>query len=130
MKKTATETRSNLLLAASQWAVILLSFSSFWLQPTFVQADAITMNRAASATTIAEVFVGNDQVSVEIEIGPSDIEAFKNLMNDELLQRFEFSTPLTSDQRLTRFFNQEWVISADGKRLPGSLVSQIGRAHV
>lgn len=81
-------------------------------------ADALVVTKAMKATTIAEIFVEQEQIRVEIEIGAADIPAFLNIFPDELYQRFtRNSQPL--GERKERFFSEEWVLQADGRVLRG-----------
>ena len=47
-------------------------------------ADALITNQSMFATTIAEYFIGQGQIRVELEIGMQDLPAFRNLMPDEI----------------------------------------------
>ena len=60
------------------------------LLPARAHADAIVVTRAMLASTIAEIFVEEDTVRVEIAIGLTDIEAFRNIMPDEIYRRLGF----------------------------------------
>lgn len=53
-------------------------------------ADAIVRSRAMFADTIAEYFVEDDHVRLELEIGSNDIGAFRNLLPDHS-QRIAYS---------------------------------------
>jgi hypothetical protein len=80
-------------------------------------ADAIVVSKAMSASTIAEVFVTDGAVRVELEIGVADLKGFRNLLPDPLYERLGYEAePL--EQRLPRFFDEDWVVKADGKPLP------------
>lgn len=50
--------------------------------------------------TLAEVFTGDDGVRVELEIGPSDLPARKNLVPDEIFERKITDFDLQQEQRL------------------------------
>jgi hypothetical protein len=66
-----------------------------------------------TASTIAEFFIEEQAASVELEIGVSDLQAFRNLMPDEIHERLGHEpAPLAS--RLPRFFAEDLVIGADG----------------
>jgi hypothetical protein len=52
-------------------------------------ADALVVTRAMQASTIAEVFVDEDQIRVEIEVGAADVEAFRNILPDEMFEKLE-----------------------------------------
>ena len=76
------------------------------------------------ASTIAEVFVEQQQVRIEIEVGPQDLKAFQNILPDEIFERLTGKpTPLQS--RSQAFFERDWVIRADGEPLTGSLVESL-----
>jgi hypothetical protein len=71
------------------------------------------------ASTIAEIFVEETQIRVEIEIGSADIPAFWNVFPDELYEKFTRSTqPLA--ERAEKFFGEEWVLQVDGRKLRGT----------
>ncbi len=77
-----------------------------------VAADAIVRTQAMRASTIAEYFVSADEVRVELEIGLGDIEAFANLLPDELYERLG-REPMPLATRLQRFAAHDLVIVAD-----------------
>jgi hypothetical protein len=82
------------------------------LTPLRAAGDAIVVTRAATASTIAEIFVEESAVRVEVEIGLSDLPAFRNLLPDGLYQRLGHEPePLASRQ--ARFFGEDLVIRAD-----------------
>jgi hypothetical protein len=93
-------------------------------------ADAIVVTRAMQASTIAEFFVEESGVRVELEIGLPDLPAFHNLMPDELRERMELE-PEALERRLERFVQEDLIIRADGGRpLPGRVVSIEARPRV
>lgn len=57
------------------------------LLPVSVTADAIVVTRAMLASTIAEVYVEDDAVRAESEIGTADFKAFPNVVPDQTYQR-------------------------------------------
>ena len=74
------------------------------------------------ASTIAEFFVEDEHVYVELEIGLSDLEAFANLLPDGIYQKLG-NPPLPLRERLPRFFRKNLVIIGDdGEPLPGRLL--------
>ncbi len=79
------------------------------------------------AGTIAQFFVEEDRVRVELEIGVADLESFATLLPDELRERLGLpASPLA--QRLSRFFEHELAITADGgPPLPGRILAIEGR---
>ena len=81
-------------------------------------ADALVVTRAMRASTIAEVFVEDEQVRVEIEFGSADLAAFANVLPDDLYAKFaDDSRPF--EQRLRAFLAEDWRIEADGQPLTG-----------
>ena len=45
-----------------------------------VSADAIIRNLSMFASTIAEIFIEDNQIRIELEIGAQDVKAFSNLL--------------------------------------------------
>ncbi|MHC4972251.1 MAG: hypothetical protein ACYTG3_07960 [Planctomycetota bacterium] len=92
-------------------------------------ADAIVVTKAMTASTIAEVFVTDGSVRVELEIGVPDLKGFRNLLPDALYEKLGYEAePLA--QRLPRFFEQDWVVKADGKPLPPKIREIEGRPRI
>jgi len=89
-----------------------------------VVGDLMVATRAMKASTIAEIFVEEGTVRVELEIGAADLLAFRNLMPDELYAKLEAPSDESRShaQRLKHFFANELVIRADdGPPLPGRI---------
>ena len=96
-------------------------------------ADALVRTQAMRATTIAEIFVEDGRVRVELEIGEGDLAAFRNLLPDELLELIELPAAEIQPwaERLARFFVEDLVIRADnGPPLVGRLISIEGRERL
>jgi hypothetical protein len=76
------------------------------------------------ASTIAEYFVEPDRVRVELEIGLGQIEAFRNLLPDDIHTRLGYEAEPQAE-RLERFFSHDLVIAVGpgGAPLPGRLLS-------
>jgi len=89
-------------------------------------ADAIMRSQAMFADTIAEYFVEDDHVRLELEIGPNDVGSFRNLLPDVLYQRLDFGdTPL--EERLPKFVTQDMPVRVGDVTLVGR-VTNIGPA--
>ncbi len=86
---------------------------SFLLPSPLARADWIVITRAMTATTIAEIFVEDDQVRVELEIGVEDFGAFQNLLPDELLDRIQ-PDHRPFEERMPLLFSNDLTISAEG----------------
>jgi hypothetical protein len=89
---------------------------------TQLHADALIRNKSASANTIAEFFVEESAVRVELEIGLEDLNAFGNLLPDPLYQKLELGDEPFAE-RLDHFFTRELVIASGEERLPGRIIS-------
>ena len=87
-------------------------------------ADAIMRSEAMFADTIAEYFVEEDHVRLELEIGSSDVAAFRNLLPDALYERLGYgATPL--QERLARFVSEDMPVLAGDTAVVGR-VANIG----
>jgi len=87
------------------------------LLPLHVLADAVIVSSAMFANTIAEYFVEEDQVRLELEIGEGDIGVFRNLLPDALYTAMGFGDAPLED-RLRLFLERDMPVFADGNRLP------------
>jgi hypothetical protein len=83
------------------------------LTPRWLSSDAIVITRAMLASTIAEIWIEQDSVVVELEIGPQDVRAFRNLLPDELFARLGYAAEPWID-RLLRFAEEDFTVRADG----------------
>jgi hypothetical protein len=102
------------------FAVLLL------LAPLQTAADAIVRSMAMFATTIAEYYVEEDHVRLELEIGEGDIASFRNLLPAEIYRQLNFGDePL--EERLRLFTERDLSVLADGEVLAG-FIQKIGPA--
>ncbi len=103
----------------------------FLLEPAaHLRSDPLVIVRAMTATTVAEIYVEQDSVLVEIEIGVADLPAFRNLMPDEIFERMgNEAEPLAS--RIPRFFQEDLVIRPEnGAPLPGRVLDMTARPRI
>ncbi|TWT81373.1 hypothetical protein CA13_28250 [Planctomycetes bacterium CA13] len=91
---------------------------SIAVNPRRSLADALVVTRAMNASTIAEIFVEEEVVRVELEIGSDDVAAFKNLLPDELYEKLTGNDRLR-EERLAEFFERDFVIQAGDLVLSG-----------
>ena len=83
-----------------------------------------------SASTIAEIFVEDERIRFELEIGQGDLAAFWGLLPDELALLLGLEAEPLAD-RLPRFLTEGMPIHADGgPPLRGRLVSVEGRERL
>ena len=99
----------------------LMLLCSLFVAP-LVAADAIMRSQAMFANTIAEIFVEESGVRVELEIGMDDIGAFRNLLPDAIYEGMDY-LPRPHPERLAEFFASDMVIAGDEVLLPGELLS-------
>jgi len=100
------------------------------LLPQRAAADAIVMTRAMTATTIAEFFIEDNHVRVELEIGLRDLDAFRNLTPDAIYERLGHE-PRPLAERIPEFFRQDLVLRADGgDPLPGRVREMAPRPRI
>ncbi len=97
---------------------------------TGILADAIIRTQAMLATTIAEIFVDENSVLLELEIGLGDLEAFRNIMPDEIYERLS-NEPMSLRERLPKFFKEDLVLTVDdGEPLSGRILEMEPRNRI
>jgi hypothetical protein len=100
----------------------VMGVSTMLLFTSAASADAILRSQAMFADTIAEYYVEDDHVRLELEIGSNDLGAFRNLLPDALYQRLGFgNTPLKD--RLPGFAIEDMPVMVGETRLPGRITS-------
>jgi hypothetical protein len=106
--------------------VIFLGVTAYW-----ARGDAFVRTQAMKASTIAEIFVEEDAIRVDLEIGVTDLPAFRNLLPDELLGKMNLESEGTAAERVARFFDEDWVIEdGAGERLRGTVRMMEGRQRI
>ncbi len=74
-----------------------------------------------TASTIAEIYVQEDGVRVELEIGGADIPAFQNLLPDEIYEKLGLGEEPLAD-RLLKFFREDFqILVGEGEPLLGEI---------
>jgi hypothetical protein len=111
-----------MLLIHSRSAVLLASGLVVLGMPGSSHADAIIRSDAMNATTIAEFYVEDDGITVDLEIGAADLARFANLLPDGLYERFGHP-PRAFAERLREFFEGDFAIRGpDGTPLRGAVL--------
>jgi hypothetical protein len=106
------------LRAVACLALILFSSSG--------AADAIVRTQAMLATTIAEIYIEEDAVRLNLEIGLNDLGPFRNLLPDDVYIKMGYDeSPFR--ERLQNFLGDQFLVIADGQSLRGKL-THIGPA--
>ena len=78
--------------------------------------------QAMKASTIAEFFIGEEGVRVELEMGLGDLQAFGNMLPDELYERLGHE-PRPLRERLAEFFARDMVVALPGGEPVGGRVT-------
>jgi hypothetical protein len=86
-------------------------------------ADALMINKAMQASSIAEFYIDEQGVTVKLEIGANSLEDFKSLFPDQIYQEMGFGELKLAD-RLNHFFSEELVLmDKTGQKLTGRLLA-------
>jgi len=80
-------------------------------------ADWINLTGAQSAPNIAEIYVNDDHVRLELEIYVGDLDKFIDLLPDDWIKQAGIAPP-PLEERLKRFSSETFQIIADDSRLP------------
>ncbi len=99
-----------------------LSCGLLLLVSPLLHADALIRNQSASASTIAQFFIEEFVVRVELEIGLEDLPSFGNLLPEPLYQKLDIGDEPFAD-RVDYFFTRELVIASNEGLLPGRIMS-------
>jgi hypothetical protein len=92
--------------------------------------DALVVTKAMTASTIAEYYVDDEGIRLELEVGANDLAAFRNLLPDELYQKLNFE-PEPFAKRLVRFFGEDLVILDDEQKpLFGQVIQMEPRKRI
>jgi len=95
-----------------------------------VRADWINLTGAETAPNIAEIYIYDDHVKLQLEIYPEDLETFKDLIPDDWTARMNIQRP-PLEVRQTHFANHTLVIkAADGEILPARFVTVEPRVRI
>lgn len=90
--------------------ILLLPFTLLHTFP--VAADWLNLTGAETAPNIAEIYILEDHIRVQMEIYPDDLEIFKDLIPDDWLSNMSVSRA-TADKRLENFSSHVFAIKSD-----------------
>jgi len=92
-----------------------------------IAADAIVVTKAATATTIAEIFVSEREVRVELEIGQADLQVIREILLES--SGSSEHNALSADDKASNYFREGFVIRVDdGPPLVGKIAdAKLGR---
>ena len=97
--------------------LIRFGFSFILLLPTLALGDAIVRTNAMFATTIAEIYISEEEVLVDLEVGLNDLESFANLVPDQIYTEMG-NEPMPLAERARRFFAEDFLLIVDGADTP------------
>ena len=93
-------------------------------------ADWLNLTGAETAANVAEIYILDDHVRVQLEIYPGDLETFKSLMPDDWIKDMTVERP-SLDQRQAHFANHTLVIrTGEGEILPAQFELVERRARI
>ena len=96
-------------------------FIFYWLACPPVNADWINLSGAQNAPNIAEIYINDDHVKIELEIFVNDLVAFDRLIPDEFFAGTKIKRP-PLEERMRQFSNEDLQVIADnGQKLPAAL---------
>jgi len=108
---------------------VVLLLAVMWT-PSPGHSDAIMITQAMKASTIAEIFIDESAIRVELEIGGPDLLGFRHLMPDAVYARMGYD-PEPFVDRLGRFFGEDFVFRLDGGApIPGRILEMEPRKRV
>lgn len=104
----------------------VIAFVVFTASVNDADADAIVVTKAASASTIAEIFIEESEVRVELEIGESDRKTLQELLSKDLRIGSQFSPEMLGD-----LFREQLIVKADsGETLSPKVVEVTSRPRL
>jgi len=109
---------------AANW----LLCASALLIPATGWADAIMRTQAMYAETIAEIYVTDNELRLDLEIGMADVKNFRNLLPDEIYRGLGFGEQPWAE-RLQSFFATDFVFRPDGGPALAGQLARIGPAE-
>ena len=91
------------------FSVLITAITTLGISTQRAAADAIVVSRAMEASTIAEIFIEDDSLRMELEIGIGDLAAFRNLLPDDIYSKMGYD-PEPLSARIRRFFAGDLTI--------------------
>jgi hypothetical protein len=90
----------------------LLCCIALLLSSPFLAADALLRPKAMSAPTIAEYYIEEEGIMLQLEIGQKEIPSFRNLLPDEIYQQLGYGDEPASE-RLKQFYSKDFKIMGE-----------------
>ena len=109
------------MLLKLNWSAPLIALILALGLSTPAQADWINLTGAENAPSIAEIYIHDDRVQVNLEIYINDLGAFAGLMPDEFFKDMDINLPPFAE-RLRRFSEEDLqFVTEEGKNLQAEL---------
>jgi hypothetical protein len=104
-------------------ALLMTLLSALFILPGHgLRADAIVKSNAMFSTTIVEIFIDEDIIVVDFEVGLNDLPAFANLLPDDLYERLD-NEPIPLAKRMQRFLAEDFLlVPGNGEALKGEII--------
>ena len=90
--------------------LLLITFSLMAMSSA--EADWINLSGAQNAPNIAEIYINDDHVKIELEIFINDMVTFDRLIPDEFFEGINIKRPPLAD-RIRQYSNEDLQIIAD-----------------
>ena len=104
-------------------SLLIISYLIFFccIFPTSAKADWINLSGAESAPNIAEIYINDDHVKIELEIFVNDLVTFDRLIPDSFFEGSDIKRPALAERM--RLFSKEdfQIIDDKGRKLQGEL---------
>jgi hypothetical protein len=104
-------------------SLLIISFLIFFccIFRTTAKADWINLSGAESAPNIAEIYINDDHVKIELEIFVNDMVTFERLIPDDFFKSTTIKRPALAE-RMRLFSNEDFQIIDDrGRKLRAEL---------
>ena len=104
-------------------SLLIISFLIFFccIFRTTAKADWINLSGAESAPNIAEIYINDDHVKIELEIFVNDMVTFERLIPDDFFKGTTIKRPALAE-RMRLFSNEDFQIIDDrGRKLRAEL---------
>ncbi|MCJ8318352.1 MAG: hypothetical protein MJK12_01875 [Colwellia sp.] len=102
-------------------------FCYFIIFSSSALADAVVINKSMQATTIAQYYIDDSGVKLNLEIEVSSIEPFKNLLPDELYKKMGYGEMAWAD-RLGLLFTKQLALKDEHLQLLSAKLTSLDTA--
>ena len=104
--------------------ISLLVFAFTLMSPSLARADWINFSGAENAPNIAEIYISEDHVKINLEIFVKDMVTFDRLIPDEFFKGTDIKRPPLAE-RMRQFSKADFRIIADGGQTLGASLTLV-----